>query len=153
MSVAGLVVEPGTAKSFELRGSRANVLTTAKDSKGCSLFEFDAAPGFDTGAHYHTRIEEFFYVLEGEFDLKCGDRVVRAGPGAFVLVPPGVPHGIANHGNEHARLLLGCLPPGHEGYFEELAALLAKSGPPDAEAVATLRRKYDTIQLSALQSK
>ena len=54
-------------------------LVTAEHSKQCSLFEFTVAPGFNTGAHYHTKIEEIFYVLEGELDLRCGDYSWRAG--------------------------------------------------------------------------
>jgi quercetin dioxygenase-like cupin family protein len=153
MASAGVVLQPGQAKQVDLRGSKIIYLATGQNSQGCSLFEFDVAPGFDTGAHYHTKIEEFFYVIEGEFDLRSGDRTFQAGPGTFVFVPPGSAHYIANKSGKRARMLLGCVPPGHEGYFDELAALLAKSGPPDAEAIAALRKKYDTIQLSALQSK
>src|SRR5579872_934731 len=121
-AAAGLIFQAGQAKKrVELRGSYVDYLITAADSKGCSLFKFDVAPGFDTGAHYHTKIEEFFYVVEGELDLRSGDRTVHAGPGTFVFVPPGVPHSIANHGNQRGSLLLGCVPPGHENYFDELA--------------------------------
>jgi hypothetical protein len=42
-------------------------------------------------------------------------------------------------------------PPGHEHYFEELANVVAKGAPPDPTAIAELRRRYDTDQLSALQ--
>jgi hypothetical protein len=42
-------------------------------------------------------------------------------------------------------------PPGHEHYFEELAELTGRSGPPDANAIAALRSRYDTDQLSALK--
>lgn len=153
MAATGVVVQAGQAKQLDLRGSRIAPLVTGKDSTGCSLFEFEIVPGFDTGAHYHTKMEEFFYVLEGECDLRSGDRVVHAGPGTFVFAPPGTTHSIANSSTKRARMLLGCLPPGHEGYFDELSVLLAGSGPPDAQAIATLRKKYDTIQLSDLQSK
>jgi mannose-6-phosphate isomerase-like protein (cupin superfamily) len=152
MSTAGVVVQPGQAKRVELHGSWMNYLVTGRDSKGCSLFEFDVAPGFDTGVHYHTRIEEFFYVLEGELDLRSGDQVAHAGPGMFLFVPQGTMHSIANLGKKRGRLLLGCLPPGHEDYFEELSAVLAKPGPPSSEAIAAMRKKYDTIQVSGLRS-
>jgi quercetin dioxygenase-like cupin family protein len=153
MSVEGLVVEAGRARRIELRESRLDFLVTGKHSKGVSLFEFDAAPGFQTGAHYHTKMEEFFYVLDGEVDLRSGDEVKRAGPGTFVFVPPGVTHSIGNSGDKRARVLMGCSPPGHENYFEELSAMLGKSVPPDPDAIAALRKKYDTIQISELKSK
>jgi hypothetical protein len=41
-------------------------------------------------------------------------------------------------------------PPGHDRYFDELAAILAADGPPDSEAIADLRRRYDTRLLPSL---
>ena len=43
-------------------------------------------------------------------------------------------------------------PPGHERYFEELAEIAAAGKLSDAEAVGDLRSRYDTRQLSALQT-
>ena len=39
-----------------------------------------------------------------------------------------------------------------ERYFEELAAILAKPGSPDVQAIAALRKRYDTEQVSALST-
>ncbi|WP_337312124.1 cupin domain-containing protein [Candidatus Aeolococcus gillhamiae] len=126
------------------------MLSTAAECAGASSFEFRAQPGFDTGSHLHARIEELFYVLDGEMELRAGDRITLGGPGTFVCVPVGVPHAFANRGASPARMLLVTTPPGHERYFEELAAILAVDGPPDAEAIAALRARYDTTQVSAL---
>jgi hypothetical protein len=41
-------------------------------------------------------------------------------------------------------------PPGHERYFEELAALTGQGGAPDPTAIGDLRARFDTDQLSAL---
>lgn len=153
MAAAGVVTQSGQAKSVDLHGSRLDYLLTGKDARGGSLFEFRAAPGFDTGVHYHTKIEEFFYVLDGELELRCGDQIIRATPGTFVFIPVGAHHSFANRGDKPARTLFGCMPPGHENYFDGLAALLATGGPPDAEAIGELRRKYDTIQVSRLLAK
>src|SRR6516164_2237734 len=74
MSVEGLILHHGEAHGVTLHQTRVDYLVTAEHSKQCSLFEFTVAPGFNTGAHYHTKIEEIFYVLEGELDLRCGER-------------------------------------------------------------------------------
>jgi hypothetical protein len=47
-----------------------------------------------------------------------------------------------------ARVLLVVSPPGFEHYFEELEKLLAHVSPPDPDAIAELRSRYDTEQLS-----
>jgi quercetin dioxygenase-like cupin family protein len=152
MSIEGILLQPGEAQGVSLRGTQVDFLVTAEHAKGCSVFEFSVAPGFDTGAHYHTKIEEIFYVLDGELTLRAGDRVVQGGPGTFVFVPIGAAHAFGNPGTSPARMLLVTAPPGHERYFEELSALLAQGGPPDPEAIAALRRKYDTVQVSTLTS-
>jgi hypothetical protein len=48
-------------------------------------------------------------------------------------------------------MLMTVSPPGHEHYFEELAQIAARSGPPDANVISELRSRYDTRQLSALK--
>ena len=65
MSIEGLILNHGEAHGVTLHQSRIDYLVTAKHSKQCSLFEFTVAPGFSTCAHYHTKIEEIFYILEG----------------------------------------------------------------------------------------
>jgi hypothetical protein len=62
---------------------------------------------------------------------------------------PGVPHNITNVSEKPARVLMTVSPPGHEHYFEELAKLAAQ-GSPDPKALAELRNRYDTDQLSTL---
>ena len=64
----------------------------------------------------------------------------------------GVPHNIANASDKPARMIMTVSPPGHEHYFEELVILVARSNPPDANAIAELRSRYDTEQLSALKA-
>jgi mannose-6-phosphate isomerase-like protein (cupin superfamily) len=150
MSIEGIILHQGEAHGVTLHQTRVDYLVTAEHSKQCSLFEFTVAPGFNTGAHYHTKIEEIFYVLEGELDLRCGERTVRGGPGTCVFVPPGAAHAFGNSGSASGRMLLITAPPGHEKYFDELRDLIAKGGKPDPEALAKLRAKYDTVQLAAL---
>ena len=141
MSVEGIILHHGEAGGVTLHQTRVDYLVTAEHSKQCSVFEFSIAPGFNTGAHYHTKIEELFYVLEGELDLRCGERVVHGGPGTFVFVPPGVAHAFGNSGSAPGRMLLITAPPGHEKYFDELRDLIAEGGRPDPEALAKLRAK------------
>jgi hypothetical protein len=49
-------------------------------------------------------------------------------------------------------MLMTVSPPGHEHYFEELAKVAARGSPPDVNAIAELRSRYDTDQLSALKA-
>ncbi len=150
MSAEAVIIGPGSGQVISLRGTEIRVLSTAADCSGASSFEFRALPGFDTGSHIHSRIEELFYVLDGKMELRAGDRITDAGPGTFACVPAGVAHAFANRGDSPARMLLVCAPSGHERYFEELAAILAREGPPDPEVIGALRARFDTTQVSPL---
>lgn len=141
---------PGDGKEVALAGQPMAFLLTGADSKHASMFDWTLPAGFSTGLHVHRVQEETFYVLEGECRWQVGDRLVCAKPGAFLFVPPGVPHDIGNAGDKPARMLITVSPPGHEHYFEELAKVSARGGRPDADAVAELRSRYDTVQLSTL---
>ncbi|HEU0055735.1 MAG TPA: hypothetical protein VFQ08_00635, partial [Gaiella sp.] len=64
-----------------------------------------------------------------------------------------VPHAFANRGVADATFLLTLSPPGHDRYFDELAEVLAVDGPPDPDAIANLRERYDTRQIETLSTR
>jgi mannose-6-phosphate isomerase-like protein (cupin superfamily) len=64
--------------------------------------------------HAHTGEDDSFYVLEGELTLTAAGEEVVAGPGTFVLVPPGVEHTFANRGDESVRMLNVHAPAGFD---------------------------------------
>jgi mannose-6-phosphate isomerase-like protein (cupin superfamily) len=150
MSEQAVLVEPGEGRAVSLRGTDVSFKVESSYAKGASCTEWAAAPGFDTGVHVHERLEETWYMLSGELEFRAGEKTFHAGAGASVFIPPHVPHAFANRGDAPARFLLITSPPGHDRYFAELAAILAVEGPPDSDAIADLRRRYDTEQLSAL---
>lgn len=150
MSLQALIYEPDAGEALSLRGTKVRVLSTAATSIGASTFEFTTSPGWDTGSHLHSTIEEQFYVVEGEMELRAGNEVIVGRPGTFVSVPAGIPHAFANRSATPARMLLVCAPPGHERYFAELADILAGEGAPDPEEIGALRARFDTTQVSPL---
>ena len=60
-----------------------------------AVAELTSAAG---GEHVHDRHLEAFYVLEGALEVTVGGRSWRAGTGAWVQIPPGVPHAVALEG-------------------------------------------------------
>jgi quercetin dioxygenase-like cupin family protein len=148
-----ILLDVDGGRSVSLRGTEVVFKVESSTAEGVSAVEFRAAPGFDTGLHVHESLEETFYVLDGEFEFQVGDETMRAVPGACVFVPPGVPHAFANRSDARAKLLLTMSPPGHDRYIDELAEILAADGPPDSEAIAALRKRYDTRQLSSLATR
>lgn len=149
MQTAAVIHLPEEAPRLNVAGHPMLVLSTARESRHASMFDWVVPPRFATGLHVHRVQEETFYVLDGVCEWRIGDRVVTARRGAYVFIPPGVAHDIRNPGDTPARLLMTVSPPGHERYFEALAGLTAE-GRPDPESLASLRRRFDTDQLSTL---
>ena len=53
------------------------------------------APNARTGAHHHGELETVIYIVKGRALMRWGDHLEfseEAGPGAFIYVPPFVPH-------------------------------------------------------------
>ncbi|HEV2783827.1 MAG TPA: hypothetical protein VGX25_30945 [Actinophytocola sp.] len=48
-------------------------------------------------------------------------------------------------------MLFLAAPSGHEKYLREMGELLAGGGPPDPDAVAALRARYDIEQITPLK--
>ena len=57
------------------------------------------------------RRRRFIYVLEGECDWQVGDERLRATPGTYLFLPPGVRHNIGNASDKIARVLMTVSPP------------------------------------------
>jgi mannose-6-phosphate isomerase-like protein (cupin superfamily) len=146
-------LESGQGRSVSLRGTRVVFKVESDSARGASLTEWNALPGFDTGLHVHERLEETWFVLSGELEFRVGDEAFTAGAGATVFVPPHVPHAFANRGVADATFLLTLSPPGHDRYFDELAEVLAVDGPPDPDAIANLRERYDTRRIETLSTR
>lgn len=152
MSARAVIQMPGQADGVTLSGSPLAFLVTGEHTRHTSMFEWTMPARFSTGLHVHRVQEETFYVLEGECEWQIGDQRIRATPGTYVFIPPGVPHNIANALDQPTRVIMTVSPPGHEHYFEELAKLVVNGRRPEAEAIAALRRRYDTDQHTALQN-
>jgi mannose-6-phosphate isomerase-like protein (cupin superfamily) len=74
----------------------------------------DGPPG-----HAHAAEDDSFYMLEGELVFTVEDEEVVAGPGTFVLVPPGLQHTFANRGDAVARFVNVHAPAGFDLRLQE----------------------------------
>ena len=73
--------------------------------------------------HFHTREDEFSFVLEGRLGALLGDQEVVAGPGELVFKPRSQWHTFWNAGEEPTRILELITPAGLEDLFRELDAI------------------------------
>lgn len=69
-------------------------------------------------AHRHEDEDDAFYILDGELTFGVEGEEVVAGPGTFVLVPPGVEHTFRNDGDELVRMVNVHAPAGFDVRLE-----------------------------------
>ena len=85
------------------------------------LVEAMLAPGTEPPPHVHTREDELFYVLEGEFDVYVGARVFNVKTGGCVFMPRFSSHAFVIR-SPRLRLLALFTPAGLEEVFRPWSA-------------------------------
>ena len=149
-----LAREQGQALWF--LGTLVIVKATSEQTGGAfGLIDNVMPPGFASPYHTHRNEDESFYVAEGEMIFYVGEERVKAGAGAFVYGPRGVPHGFEVEGTAPARILLQNYPAGFEGFPVEVgepAKVLSipPAEPPDMERLMAIAAKYDIEILGPL---
>jgi quercetin dioxygenase-like cupin family protein len=73
--------------------------------------------------HIHTRHEETFLVLEGQYEVRLGQDVVLVAARDYVFVPRGTAHTYRNPGPASSRVLIIISPPDGVQLLAELGAL------------------------------
>src|SRR5262245_62187039 len=97
-------------------------LTETPDTNGAfSLFEATLAPGNEPPPHVHSREDELFYVLEGEFDVYVGEEAYQAKTGECVFLPRLKPHAFLIR-SPRLRVLILYTPGGLEEAFHRVSS-------------------------------
>jgi quercetin dioxygenase-like cupin family protein len=110
MSAGPLVVRPGAGH----RVGNVEFLARTADTPRFTFGIIEFAAGRVLDAHSHQEEDDAFYILEGELTFILGDDQVTAGPGTFILVPPGFEHGFRNDSGEMVRMLNVHAPAGFD---------------------------------------
>jgi len=119
-------------------GNLTTNLAEKKDTNGAFfLVEAMLAPGTAPPPHVHTREDELFYALEGEFDVYVGEKAFNVKAGECVFMPRFKPHAFVIR-SPRLHVLALFTPAGLEEVFltaDEIAdqlPLYPKSLPPNA---------------------
>jgi mannose-6-phosphate isomerase-like protein (cupin superfamily) len=75
----------------------------------CDVYCFE--PGQAQKPHAHVGSDKLYLVVDGLARIRIGDEERDSGPGAAVLAPAGVEHGVVNPGPGRLRLLVVMAPP------------------------------------------
>jgi quercetin dioxygenase-like cupin family protein len=116
------------------------VLVRSEQVNGAyAVLEQEIPAGKGPPFHVHRHETEIFYVVEGEFEFRVGDKVLVGGPGTNAVCPRDIPHTFRNVSANPAKLLVTIVP-GHFGnYFIEVDQVRND----DHDAIRALAAKYD----------
>jgi quercetin dioxygenase-like cupin family protein len=139
--VPKLVPSDGGRVIWWMGDDRFRFQALTPDTGGAYTWWIDEPPAnVGPPRHVHSREEEGFYVLDGEIVFQAGTLKATAGPGTFLALPAGIPHGWLN-GKTPARLITFTAPAGNEGFFLELGE--EKKGPRQVKPIAEINRRSE----------
>lgn len=136
------VIEAGGGPSYDWTNDHICVKTTCDHADGrVTVVEDRLKPGFHLARHYHKRMTEIFYILEGEVTFNFSDESVVASRGVTINIPPNVVHEVTS--KEGARLITVFSPGGFDTYLAKLSTMTEEQFA-DAALMRTLSEEYDT---------
>jgi len=130
ITAAGYGLPPRDGERIWIVGDTMTLKATGESTGGALvLLENLTAPGGGPPPHVHTREDEFWYVVDGTFEIRIGDEVHALGPGGFAFAPRGTVHNFRNTAATASRILVGFTPAGMEGFFRDSGRAAVDDGP------------------------
>jgi quercetin dioxygenase-like cupin family protein len=124
-------------------GQQIAVLLSGADTAGESaVFEVICEAGGGAPPHFQVRESEYFYVVEGEFEIQAGDEVQTVRAGGLVFAPRQTVHAFRNIGSTTGKFLSWNSPGGHELFFKAVTQKVEAGAEPDA--IAARAEHFDT---------
>jgi quercetin dioxygenase-like cupin family protein len=143
------LISAGEGKAFPVGESRITIKVHLDDTgEKYEVVESTLPPGFESPPHVHQRMEQAFYVLDGEVEFKLNEETVRARAGDLVRVPTGVSHAFSNPANVWGKVLQIHTGGGLEKMFEELAQAFPPGTSIDRERMGAIMQRYDQLPVA-----
>lgn len=134
---------PTTEALWFLDGIQVWQRASGGDTNGAlGLIEQVVPPGLGSPWHVHANEDEEFYILAGQTRFFCNGESRVIGPGGYVFLPRGIPHGFRTEGDVPCRSLLFTTPSGFEQFVAELSSPTPPKGPLDMALVVATAARY-----------
>jgi quercetin dioxygenase-like cupin family protein len=129
-------------KKVNILGIPMVIRVHGRDTGGIvSAVESHDVPGGGPPPHIHSREDETFQVLEGEYEFIVDGKSFVAKKGATIFAPRGIAHTYRYLGEVPGRLMCLITPSGFEGFFEAIGAL-APEQQQDIPRVITIAKEF-----------
>lgn len=136
--IAPKIVRAGEGQFLELHGEVRYQLLDANDTGGSlSLARSRFQMGAGAPLHAHTREDEWFIVISGEFEFSLGAQTHCAQAGEFIFAPRHIAHSYTCL-SQQGELLIGVVGAGFEEFFRHLAIQREKGVSLDPSALSAI---------------
>jgi len=117
-----VITGPTNGKNISVAGNNYRILISGEETNGAfATIDMIVPPGGGPGPHAHADINESFYVMDGEIEVKSEFGTTIATKGTFVTIPKGgVVHAFKNISENNAHLLCIVVPAGLDSFFMEI---------------------------------
>jgi mannose-6-phosphate isomerase-like protein (cupin superfamily) len=124
---------------------KVTVKVSGRDTDGAfAIVEVPTPMGYGPPLHRHHVENEWFYALEGEYDVQVADSIFHLKPGGSVYGPRMIPHTWRDVGKAPGKLMIVAQPAGHmEAFLEDVASL----GPPSQRDPVAYKAVYTKHQM------
>jgi mannose-6-phosphate isomerase-like protein (cupin superfamily) len=134
------VLRPNEGRDIDMGNFRMSLKASGEDSEQAfSILEAEEPPHFGPPMHIHHDAAEAFYIVSGEYVIFIENEEHLCAAGSFIFIPAGVPHGF-RVGAVPSRKLNIYAPAAMVGYFDDLAAAIARNEMDDDTLTAIARR-------------
>jgi quercetin dioxygenase-like cupin family protein len=141
-----VLLNPGESRlesPLDILGDQVLLKLGGRDSSGqLSIMMGITPPKAGPPLHRHSREDESFYVLEGEYLFEVDGKQFHAGPGTFAFLPRGTAHTFQNVTDKPAKLLIVTQPAGVENFFVEVDVAMRGMTEPDMAVLLPIFQKF-----------
>ncbi|MCZ6510323.1 MAG: cupin domain-containing protein [Alphaproteobacteria bacterium] len=128
-------------------GTPARIMLRTEETGGAfSALLLMHGPGEGPPPHSHSGQAEYFFVVEGTYEMTIAGETRIIGPGTIVFAPANTSHTFKNIGDTTAKMLDWSLPGGQDHYFQEIDEMGkggAGFGPEMMERLEETNRRHD----------
>lgn len=113
-----------TNKKFNVLGETVEVLVSSESTQNafCVVLQ-TSRPGGGPPPHLHANEDEFFVVVEGEYEIFDGEHWHKLRQGEYMHAPKGKVHTFRNSGSTAGKILGMASPGGLDEYLEAISPI------------------------------
>jgi len=126
-----------SSRTVSVVGDRYTIVVTGEETGGAfAMMDFHVPVNHGPPPHVHSREDETFYVLNGEFEFTIAGQSQRLVTGQSLVAPRDLPHTFRNVGTSAGRMIAVVTPAGFEKFFAEIGVPLPNADSPPLEPTA-----------------